>query len=98
MAVEQKHSLPRIFVVDEDSQLGRVFDSIGNDPILLDRGGVQYRVERRPSGLIHPKHPERLQEALRKSYGAMAGTFTEEFRRELREQGEQDSLGRPADR
>ena len=98
MAVEQNHSRPRIFIVDENSQLGPVLDSIGNDPILLDRGGVQYRVERRSSGLIYPKHPERLQEALQKSYGAMADTFTEDFRRELREQGEQDSLGCPADR
>ena len=98
MAIEQKHPNSRIVIVDEDSELGSVLDSIDNDPILRERGGVRYRVERQPSGLIYPKHPERLQEALRKTFGAMASTFTEEFRQELREQGEQDSLGRPADR
>ena len=97
MAVEQRHRAEQVVVIEPESEIARVLDQASDAPLIVQMDGVRYRIERQSDGLIHPPNPRGLREALDRSFGSMAGTFTEEFRRELREQGEQDSHGRPAD-
>lgn len=87
----------QVITVEPESDLARVLGRASDAPLLVQLDGVRYRIERQRDGLIHPPNPRGLREALDRSFGAMAGSFPEDFRRELREAGEQDSHGRPAE-
>ncbi len=97
MAVEQRHRAEQVVVVAPESEIARVLDQASDAPLIVQMDGVRYRIERQSDGLIHPPNPRGLREALRRSAGAFARIDTEELKRDLREQGEQDSHGRPAD-
>ena len=97
MAVEQRHRAEQVVVVAPESEIARVLDQASDAPLIVQMDGVRYRIERQRDGLIHPPNPRGLREALRRSAGAFARIDTEELKRDLREQGEQDSHGRPAD-
>lgn len=98
MAIDQTHR-EQVITVEPGSELARVLDRASAAPLLVQVNGTRYRIEREREreGLIHPPNPRGLREALDRSAGALARIDTDELKRDLREQGEQDSHGRPAE-
>ncbi len=97
MAIDQHIREAQVSVVEPGSEIAQVLDRADTAPLLVQVDGVRYRIQREDAGLIHPRNPRGLREALRRSAGAFARMDTEELKRDLREQGEQDSTGRPAE-
>lgn len=97
MVAEQRDHEPRVVVIEPGDELADVLDRVNDGPLVLRRGGVRYRIERQDDGLIYPRNPRGLREALRRSAGAFARIDTEQLKRDPREQGERDSVGRPAE-
>ncbi len=98
MAIDQKPRAAQVVVVEPGGEIARVLDRATDAPLIIQVNGARYRIERqRDDGLIHPPNPRGLREALRRSAGAFARIDTEELKRDLREQGKQDSVGRPAE-
>ncbi len=86
---------PPTIKVDPASELARALAD-ADGPVVLDSGGVRYRVEREAEERFAGYDVERVRDALRRSAGALAGVDVEALTRELREQRAQDSQGRPA--
>jgi hypothetical protein len=83
--------------IDPTSELGRAVAHAGVVAVVLESEGVAYRLVRDEAGSTsRPRDVERVLRSLRRSRGALAGVDTEELLRDLREQREQDSPGRPA--
>jgi len=97
MAIDQQNQATQVIVVEPGSEIARVRDRASASPLVVQLDGVRYRIEREDDGLIHPPNPRGLSSALRRSAGAFAQIDTEELKKDLREQGEQDSIGRPAE-
>jgi hypothetical protein len=87
----------KTIIVQPGSELAEVVDQAAEAPILLEKNGQRYRLTREPSEPLAGYDPERTREALRQSFGTLRGVDVEELKRDLRDQREQDSIGRPAD-
>jgi hypothetical protein len=86
----------KTIVVEPDSEIGRLLKQADEQPLLVQKNGVRYRVSREVDDPFANYDPERALEALRKSAGALKGVDIEKLKAELREQRGQDSVGRPA--
>jgi hypothetical protein len=78
-----------------------IFDLLAHEkqPVVVERAGQLFRLERepgKPDDIWAGYNPDHVREAVRKSAGALQGVNREELLRDLREQREQDSHGRPA--
>jgi hypothetical protein len=74
------------------THLSQVFEQVrnGNQPILVERNGEIYRLEKEaPEDIWKDYDPEKVQKAFTASRGLFAGTNREEFLREMHEQREQ---------
>jgi len=85
---------PLTITVDPASELARVLAD-ADESIVLASNGVRYRVQREADDLFAGYDPQRVRTALRRSAGALAGVDVAALKRELREQREQASRGRP---
>jgi hypothetical protein len=90
MAVQRK-----VVVIEPDSEVARLLDVADESPLVLELNGAHYHLVRDPDELPTPRHRTSLREALRRSAGALANIDVEELKRDLREQREQNSIGRP---
>lgn len=94
---------------DFRDQLGTIFDAIGRDrrPVIVERDGVLYRLEPQlqtpplqtsdPHDIWRNYDPKKVREAMRQAAGVLAGVDRDELLRDIHQQREQDSTGRPAD-
>jgi hypothetical protein len=82
--------------VQSEDEVGQLLKQADEAPLFLERNGVRYRVSREPDDLFADYDPERVRIALEESRGALAGVDIEALKADLREQREQDSIGRPA--
>ena len=82
--------------IDPASELGRAVARAETVPVVLEQGGVRYRVIRDEESVAVPRDLERVLQNLRRSRGALKGVDADELLRDLREQRAQDSAGRPA--
>ncbi len=82
--------------VDPASELARVLAQAETTTVVLEHDGVAYRLVRDEEPVAAPRDLERILHNLRRSRGALKGVDTTELLRDLREQREQDSAGRPA--
>jgi hypothetical protein len=92
---EQVAAPPPSIRIDPTSALARAL-AVADGPIVLESGGVRYRVEREPDSIFAGYDPERVGAAFRSVAGILEGVDTEALINELREQRGQDSSGRPA--
>jgi hypothetical protein len=74
----------RVIAVKPDEELARVLDAADSTPVIVERDGVQYRVERQTDDVWADYDPERVREGLRRSAGAFAGIDVEAFKQDLR--------------
>jgi hypothetical protein len=82
-------------------QVQSIFDLLAHEkqPVVVERAGQLFRLEREPGkgdDIWATYNPEHVREAVRKSAGTLQGVDRAELQRDLREQREQDSHGRPA--
>ena len=96
MSIDQQPQEPRVIVVEPERAIAQVLDR-RRPPLVVQMDGVRYRIQREDDRLNLPRNPRGLREALRRSAGAFARIDTDELKRDLREQGEQASIGRPAE-
>jgi hypothetical protein len=87
---------PLMLTIDPESELGRALAAVDDAPLVLERSGARFRVTREVDALWADFDPQRTRRALRQSAGALAGVDVTALKRELREQRNQDSHGRPA--
>jgi hypothetical protein len=97
MSIDQQEREARVIVVEPERAIAQVLDRAKTSPLVVQLDGVRYRIQREDDGLIYPRNPRGLREAPRRSAGAFARIDTDELKRDLREQGEQASTGRPAE-
>lgn len=82
--------------------LPAIFDALAQsqNPVFVERAGQLFRVEAeprsRPGDIWAGYDPERVRQGLRRSAGAFAAIDRDQLLADLREQREQDSIGRPA--
>lgn len=101
--------LPTIPFDDFARQVRSVFDDIARQgrAVLVERDGALYRLEPQlqppplqtadPHDIWASYDPAKVQEAFSRAVGLLRGVDTEQLKRDLLEQREQDSPGRPAD-
>jgi hypothetical protein len=87
---------PNVIVVQSEGEVGQLLKQADEAPLFLERNGVRYRVSRERDDLFADYDPAAVRVALEKSRGALTGVDIEALKADLREQREQDSIGRPA--
>ena len=73
-----------VIIVKPDKELARVLDAADRTPVIVERAGVQYRIERQPDDVWAGYDPKRVREGLRRSAGAFAGIDAAAFKEDLR--------------
>ena len=89
----------KIIHVRPESEVAHLLEEAESVPVILEKDGEFYRLnreERKPEDIWAGYDPQQAREALKRSIGALAHVNREELLRDLREQREQDSHGRPA--
>ena len=101
--------LPTIPFEDFARRVRSVFDDVARrgHAVLVERDGRVYRLEPQlqpgplqtadPANIWATYDPAKVQEAFSRAVSLLRGVDTERLKRELLEQREQDSTGRPAD-
>jgi hypothetical protein len=87
----------KTIIVQPGSELAEVVDEAADGPVRLVKDGQRFRLVREENGLFADYDPDRVREALRRSFGVLRGVDIDELQRDLKEQREQDSSGRPGD-
>lgn len=79
--------------------LRQVFDLLArnSEPVLIEREGQVFRLEKEGAteDIWSTYDPDHVRQALRLSVGALRGIDREQLKRELQQQREQNSPGRP---
>lgn len=90
---------PRRIRVAPESELARLLDQATDAPLLLEKNGELYRLNRVSSeqpDIWADYDPRRAKEALRSGAGALARVDTKTLLRDLHAARDQESQGRPA--
>src|SRR6185437_15910562 len=91
--------------VEPGSELDRILKDAGENPIELELYGTRYRVTRIGSESVtladerdiwNGYDPEKVLHSLHKSRSILHGVDLDQLKRDLTEQRDQDSFGRPA--
>ena len=85
----------KMIPVEPGSDVDEFLRQADEQPIIAVAHGRRFRVVREPEDIFANYDPERVRAALRASAGAFAGIDTEALKKELLEQREQNSIGRP---
>ena len=95
--LEPMHMEPYRIQISPDSELARRLEEAGANPVILEKNGKRYRlVEEVVDDVWATYDPAQVKAALRDSAGALAGIDREALLRDIHDQREQDSFGRPA--
>jgi hypothetical protein len=86
----------RTVTVEPDSEVARILKRAADEPLVIDTRTARYRVVREADDPFRDYDPSAVQEALRRSAGALAGLDIEARKAEISEERAQDSRGRPA--
>ncbi len=92
-------SEPKRIKVGAGSELARLLDQATVAPLILDKDGELYRVnrmEKEREDIWAGYDPVKVREALKKSAGALAGVDRKQLLADIHAQRAQDSKGRPA--
>jgi len=88
---------PKRIHIDPDTLVADLLQEADKAPVVLEKDGVLYRLTTaQPQDIEAGYDPPAVLRALRKSAGAFAGMDTEQLKRDILAQREQDSHGRPA--
>jgi hypothetical protein len=87
----------KTIIVQPGSELAEVRDEATEGPVRLVKNGRRFRLVQEESDLFANYDPDRVRAALRRSFGVLRGVDIDELLRDLKDQREQDSSGRPDD-
>ena len=88
---------PYRYEIRPDSELARLLDQAGEDPVVLEKNGKRYRlVEEVVDDIWESYDPAQVKAALLASAGALADVDRQQLLDDIHAAREQDSLGRPA--
>lgn len=82
----------KLIHIEPGGEAEKLLKLVGEEPITVECGGVRYRIEREVVDLFADYDPEKALAALRSLIGIYDGLDIEEFKREILEQREQDSI------
>lgn len=88
----------KVIPVEPGSDVDHFLKQADDQPIIAEAHGHRFRVVREPVDPFANYDPERVRAGLSRIAGLLKDVDTEALKAELREQREQDSIGRPADR
>ncbi len=99
---------PKTIRVEPGSELDRLLDETGDDPVELERRGARFRITRMSDDVDTPRieladehdiwtgyDPAKVLRAVRTSAGALHRVDVEQLKRDLAEERAQDTTGRP---
>lgn len=87
----------KIIHIEPDSETGRLLELVTSEPISVELKGKRFKIEREKTDLFEDYDPIAAREGLRSLVGLFSGMDVDEFMRDIKEQREQDSTGRPAE-
>jgi hypothetical protein len=87
----------KVIHVEPESETGKLLKLVADEPISVESGGKRFKIEREKTDLFEDYDPAKALEGLRSLIGLYSGMDVDEFMREIKEQREQDSIGRPAE-
>ena len=83
--------------ISADSELARLLDEAGDDPVVLEKNGKRYRLVEEPVDDIWAGYdPAQVKAALHNSADALADVNRQELLDDIHAARTQDSPGRPA--
>ena len=85
MAIEQKQRHHTI-AAGPGTELGTILDLADDAPVVIDRNGVHYHLEREGENTPTSTDREAFREALRRSAGTLAGIDGEQLKQDIRHQ------------
>jgi hypothetical protein len=88
----------KVIHVEPDSETGKLLKLVEDEPISVELEGKRYTIEPEKTAPFEGYDPAKALEGLRSLAGLFSDIDVEAFKRETRENREQDSIGRPADR
>ena len=86
----------KLIQIEPSTETGKLLKLPVEDLLIVESGGVRYRIERDERATIESYDPAIALASLRKGIGMFKNQDIEEFNQEIREQREQDSVRRPA--
>jgi hypothetical protein len=90
---------PRIIHVAPGGELAEIVDLSEETPVVLERNGRRFRLVREAApDPLAGYDPERTLRAFERAAGILKGIDAEALKAEIREQRQQDSIGRPVER
>ncbi len=90
----------KVIHIEPESETGKLLRLVEAGPVSLEFEGKTFRIERERHGkkdIFADYDPQKALESLRSLQGLFSGMDVDEFMREMKEQREQDSVGRPAE-
>ena len=82
--------------IEPDSDVDRFIMQASDQPVVTNSHGMRFRIVREPQPTPRPPYdPERFRESILGLRGIFQGLDVEEFKKEILEEREQDSVGRP---
>ncbi len=79
------HAEPKRITVKPDSELARLLDEAADRPLLLEKDGVQYRLDREGTDIRAAYDPEVARDGIRKAAGSWKAMDAEAFKAYIRE-------------
>ena len=88
---------PKRIHVGPDTAVADLLQAAQRGPVILEQDGVLYNLTPATSADPNPEHDaQAVQRVLRRTAGAFTGLDTEQLKRDILAQRDQDSHGRPA--
>ncbi len=79
------HATPKKIIVHPNSEVARLLDEAAEQPLLLEKDGVQYRLDREGTAIRADYDPEVAREGIRKAAGSWKDIDAEAFKAYIRE-------------
>jgi hypothetical protein len=91
--------MTRTFRVGREGEIARFLQCADREPVLLETDDAVFQVIKvtdKQTASLNQQNTDNIRAALRQSAGALAGEDLVALKREIRNQRQQDSQGRPA--
>jgi len=90
----------KVIQAEPGGEFEKLLRLVENETVSIESGGKRYRIEPERQGkedIFADYDPEKALAGLRKGIGMFAGMDVDAFIRDIKDQREQDSIGRPAE-
>jgi hypothetical protein len=79
------HATPKKIIVEPDSELARLLDEAAEQPLLLEKDGVRYRLDKEEADIWAGYDPDAALEGIRAAAGSWKDIDAEAFKAYIRE-------------